>query len=89
MSFSFNNISRVPMSADILFFEFFLEPGTFIVIDGRGANAEFLRSFLRRNWKYYYDKKADCHYFELVEKPWGEWNSKKLNFCLKDKFKFF
>jgi|TARA_B100000959_G_scaffold263598_1_gene303123 hypothetical protein len=89
MGFSFNNISRVPMSADILFFEFFLEPGTFIVIDGRGANAEFLRSFLRRNWKYYYDKKGDCHYFELVEKPWGEWNFKKLNFCLKDKFKFF
>jgi len=34
-------------------------------------------------------KKGDCHYFELVEKPWGEWNSKKLKFCLKDKFKFF
>ena len=77
------------MSADILFYEFFLEPGTFIVIDGRGANAEFLRNFLRRNWKYYYDKKGDGHYFELVEKPWGEWNFKKLNFCLKDKFKFF
>ena len=89
MGFSFNNISRVPMSADILFFEFFLEPGTFIVIDGRGANAKFLRSFLKRNWKYYYDKKGDCHYFELIEKPWGEWNNKKLNFCLKEKFKFF
>jgi len=34
-------------------------------------------------------KKGDCHYFELVEKPWGEWNSKKLKFCLEGKFKFF
>lgn len=89
MGFSFNNISRVPMSADILFFEFFLEPGTFIVIDGRGANAEFLKSFLKRKWKYYYDKPGDCHYFELIERPWGEWNIKKLDFCLKDKLKFF
>ena len=89
MGFSFNNISRVPMSADILFFEFFLQPGTFIVIDGRGANAEFLKSFLRRKWRYFYDKPGDCHYFELMERPWGEWNIKKLNFCLKDKLKFF
>ena len=89
MGFAFNNISRVPISADILFFEFFLEPGTFILVDGRGANAEFLKSFLKRNWKYFYDKKGDCHYFELIEKPWGEWNKKKLKFCLDDKFKYF
>ena len=89
MGFNYNNISRVPMSADMLFFEFFLEPGTLIVIDGRGANAEFLRNFLKRKWKYFYDKKGDCHYFELIEKPWGEWNEKKLNFCLQDKLKFF
>ena len=89
MGFTFNNISRVPMSADILFFEFFLEPGTFILIDGRGANAEFLKNFLKRNWKYFYDKKGDCHYFELIEKPWGEWNRRKLKFCLRDKFNYF
>ncbi len=89
MGFTFNNISRVPMSADILFFEFFLEPGTFILVDGRGANAEFLKNFLKRNWKYFYDKKGDCHYFELMEKPWGEWNKKKLKFCLGDKFNYF
>ena len=89
MGFNYNNISRVPMSADVLFFEFFLEPGTFIVIDGRGANAEFLKSFLRRNWSYFYDKKGDCLYFELIENPWGEWNEKKLKFCLQDRLKFF
>ena len=50
MGFAFDNISRVPISADILFFEFFLEPGTFILIDGRGANAEFLKNFLKRKY---------------------------------------
>ena len=89
MGFSFNNISRVPMSADILLIEFFLEPGTFIVVDGRGANAEFLRYYLKRKWKYFYDKKGDCHYFELMEKPWGEWNLKKKFFCLGNKKNFF
>jgi hypothetical protein len=89
MGFSFNNISRVPMSADILLIEFFLQSGTFIVVDGRGANAEFLKHYLKRKWKYYYDKKGDCHYFELIEKPWGEWNLKRKNFCLKDNLKFF
>ena len=89
MGFSFNNVSRVPMAADILLIEFFLQSGTFVVVDGRGANAEFLRHYLKRKWKYYYDKKGDCHYFELIEKPWGEWNLKRKNFCLKDNLNFF
>ena len=37
----------------------------------------FLKNFLKRNWKYFYDKKSDCHYFALIENPWGEWNEKK------------
>jgi len=89
MGFAFNNVSRVPMSADILLIEFFLQSGTFIVVDGRGANAEFLRHYLKRNWKYYYDKKGDCHYFELIEKPWGEWSLKRKKFCLQDNLNFF
>ena len=45
--FSFNNISRFPMSADILYIEYFLEPGTFIIVDGRTANARFLKNRTR------------------------------------------
>ena len=44
---------RMPMSADILSFEHFLTPGTLIVIDGRSANARFLKSNLQRNWDYF------------------------------------
>ena len=45
--FNLNNISRFPMSADTLF-RIFLEPGTFIIVDGRTANARFLKDHLKK-----------------------------------------
>ena len=68
------------MSADILFIEYFLEPGTIIIVDGRTANSNFLKDHFNRNWKHVHDLKADCHYFKLEDKPWGKYNIKKLNF---------
>ena len=56
---------RLPMSADILTFEHFLLPGTLIVIDGRTANARFLKANLQRNWAYYHSEEYDQHFFEL------------------------
>lgn len=82
--FSFSKINRVPMAADILYFEYFLEPGTVIVVDGRTANARFLKDSFKRKWKYYHDENGDCHYFELNEKPLGKYNIKKLKFCLEN-----
>ena len=43
-----NNINTghkdlMPMACDILKFENFYTPGTIIIVDGRGANAKFLR----------------------------------------------
>ena len=87
--FSFNNISRFPMSSDLLHFEYFLEPGTFLLVDGRTANARFLKDHFKRKWKYYHDRKGDCHFFELIESSLGPYNKNKLDFCLKDKIKFF
>ena len=78
--FSFLPINRVPMSADILYIEYFLEPGTIIIVDGRTANANFLKDHFNRNWKHVHDTKGDCHYFELIDKPWGKYNIKKLKF---------
>lgn len=80
--FSFNSKARTPMSADILRIEFFLEPGTLILMDGRTANARFLKSYLRRNWAYLHDPIGDIHYFELQEEPLGPFNRLKLEFCL-------
>ena len=83
---STNHPDRLPMAGDILVLEHFLHPGTLIVIDGRTANARFLKTNLQRDWIYCYDKNADQHYFELKEDPLGIYNKKKIEFCLGQKF---
>ena len=67
-------IYGLPMGADILRQEPFYWPGTIIVIDGRGANAQFLRSNFKRKWKYKFDIQHDQHIFILSEKPWGKYS---------------
>jgi hypothetical protein len=71
-------INGLPVSADILNLEHFFWPGTTVLIDGRGCNADFIRSNLKRNWKYTYSKKLDQHTFELREKPWGKFSKALL-----------
>jgi len=79
---STNHPDRLPMSADILTFEHFLLPGTLIIIDGRTANARFLKTNLQRNWDYYHSEEYDQHFFELKELPLGIYNKKQIEFCL-------
>ena len=74
------------MSADILTFEHFLLPGTLIVVDGRTANARFLKSNLQRDWQYSYIEEYDQHFFELKEAPLGVYNQKQIEFCLGDDY---
>lgn len=77
---------RMPMVADILTFEHFLLPGTLIVVDGRTANARFLKCNLQRNWRYIYMEDFDQHFFELHETPLGRINKKQIEFCLSSDF---
>ena len=79
---STRHLDRTPMSADILPIEHFLLPGTLIVIDGRTANARFLKANLQRNWQYYFSEEFDQHFFELNEEPLGPYNKKQLAFSL-------
>jgi len=72
----------MPMSCDILKIEHFLTPGTIILIDGRTANARFLKSNFQRNWKYIHDKKNDQSIFLLNEDSLGYVNNAQLNFYL-------
>lgn len=73
---------RVPIAADLLAIEYFLLPGTLILVDGRGMNARFLRDHFKRNWHYRHDRDGDVHLFELVEPPIGDRNRAQLLFCL-------
>ena len=83
---SLRNPDRLPMAADILTMEHFLLPGTLIVVDGRTANARFLKCNLQRNWKDYHSIEHDAHYFELKETPLGVFNQKQISFCLGDEW---
>ncbi|MEL7035975.1 MAG: hypothetical protein AAFO04_10210 [Cyanobacteria bacterium J06592_8] len=70
----------MPMSCDILRIEHFLTPGTLIVVDGRAANARFLKTNLQRDWDYKYDEEYDQHLFLLCEPPLGKYNYRQLEF---------
>jgi hypothetical protein len=82
---STRSIDRLPMAADILGIEHFLIPGTLIVVDGRTANARFLKSNLQRDWNYLWRKDFDQHFFELVESPLGRLNEIQIKFNLSKK----
>ena len=78
--FKMNHLDIPPMTCDILKFEYFLIPGTIIVVDGRGANARFLKNNFQRNWKYKFIEKHDEHVFYLDEKPYGKIGLLQKNF---------
>ncbi len=73
---------RLPMACDILKLEHFLLPGTLVVVDGRTANARFMKANLQREWRHEHDQAGDVHYFEMIEEPLGKWNRRQIEFCL-------
>ena len=73
----------MPMVCDILKLEFFYTPGTIIVCDGRGANANFLKKNFKRKWKYSYDENNDQHIFLLNDHHFGKYNKLQLEFYNK------
>jgi hypothetical protein len=79
---STRHFDRWPLACDILKIEHFLLPGTLILVDGRTANARFLKSNLQREWRYEHDQEGDVHYFEMIEDPLGKWNRRQIEFCL-------
>ncbi len=74
------HLDRMPMAADILCIEHFLEPGTLIIVDGRTANARFLKTNFQRNWEHEFLPEYDQHFFELKEEPLGPWNAAAIDF---------
>lgn len=77
---STNHKDMMPMSADILKIEYFLTPGTIILVDGRSANAQFMKDNFKRKWAYKHEKKYDQHIFLLKADVLGKYNKKQLEF---------
>jgi len=84
MGISTSHKDMVPIGCDILKLEFFLTPGTIILVDGRGAESEFLRKNLKRNWVYKKLNNFDQHLFYLNEKSWGKHNNLQNKFYSGD-----
>lgn len=60
--------------------EYFLTPGTIILVDGRTANSRFLKDNLRRKWVYKHLEYLDLNILYLNEKPLGKYNKRQLKF---------
>lgn len=79
-NFTIASKDMMPMSCDILKFENHLTPGTIILIDGRTANARFLKNNFKRKWREFYSYKDDQTIFLLDEKPLGPFNKEQIEF---------
>ncbi len=75
-----NHNDMLPIACDLIKIEYLLTPGTMIVVDGRTANARFLKDHFLRKWFYKYYEEYDQHIFYLNEKPLGKFNKKQLEF---------
>lgn len=62
-----DGLTRPPVSADVLLYESTLRRGDTVVIDGRKANAAFLRRSLRRRWRFQTNVAEGRHVFTLLE----------------------
>ncbi len=71
---------RMPMVSDLIRIEPFLLPGTIILVDGRTANARFMRNNFQNKWSYKHYEEFDIHVFVNIENPLGRYNRKELEF---------
>ncbi|WP_432734408.1 hypothetical protein [Maridesulfovibrio sp. FT414] len=82
-----DNFDKVVMSGDLLRMEPVLLPGTCILVDGRTANARFLKAHFYRNWTCERNSDSDVTVFELQEAPLGKISESTLQFCLGDRIR--
>ena len=78
--FSYGHQDIMPIICDILKMEYFLIPGTIILMDGRTANAQFLADNFKRKWLYYHDKVNDQNVLFLDAPSLGKLNNRLLDF---------
>lgn len=77
--FSLNQPWFPPISSNLLQFEWLLEPGATILVDGRTTNVEFLVRNFQRTWRITRFLKLDMTLLTLISPPLGPSNIEKLN----------
>ena len=71
---SFKCNERTVISADLLLMESTFLPGTYILVDGRTNNVNFLRNNFKRKYFFNWDKNGDRSSFELNAERLGKYN---------------
>lgn len=80
LGFNTANSGRMPMSADALRIEHFLQAGALVLFDGRAANAKFFELNVQKNWKKMVSKKFDQTLFIEKSGSLGKHNDAFLRF---------
>ena len=76
--------NKFPISSDALFYEWSMEPGATIVVDGRKQNVEFLQGSLQRDWEIQELENCDFTVMTLVSGELGLQNKLKLEWQLEN-----
>jgi hypothetical protein len=80
LGFSTANPGRMPMSADILRIEHYLQPGTLVLFDGRVANAKFFEVNTQKKWRKLHSSTHDQTLFIEESESLGKFNRAFLHF---------
>lgn len=86
LGFSTYGYGRMPMSADILRIEHFLQPGTMVLFDGRSANARFFETNVQKKWMKLTSRLCDQTLFIEKSEVLGKYNREFLRFWGKVEF---
>ena len=86
LGFNTSNPGRMPMSADVLRIEHFLQSGTLVLFDGRSANARFFELNVQKKWKKCHSDECDQSLFIDSSKSLGKYNDAFLQFWGKINF---
>ena len=80
LGFSTHDPGRMPMSADVLRIEHFLQPGTMVLFDGRSANAGFFEVNVQKKWRKLRSIKHDQTLFIEEGEVLGKYNRAFLRY---------
>jgi hypothetical protein len=81
--FSYDDSFTQPMGSDLLYLEPFFWPESYIITDGRTANARFLEMRLKRNWQVLHDPFGDRTFFRLAEPALGVVSKEHIDLRLR------
>jgi hypothetical protein len=86
LGFSTHDPGRMPMSADVLRIEHFLQPGTLVLFDGRSANAGFFEMNAQKKWRKIRSRFHDQTIFIDESDVLGKYNKEFLRYWGKVNF---